>query len=324
MATLTLIGSKLRTHLFAMAMVFAPVSAILHGQTIDFELLPDGRQTQDGQTISDQYEMVYGVCFQLERGTYPVIAKVGPPQTAFQGPGGQADQPAPGTNLGTSFLTDDGIVGGPPSPLIVKYTSPVAAASGVLVDIDNTEEWLIEAYDVNDVVIAAVQLVPGAGDGGVTFWSFSNEKPLIQSIKLSYTGDNGFGVGLAFDNFSPAFASVPLDVSVTSSPWNKICLGESVELTAQLIGGVPPYEFLWEQASSDGKWLAIGKDQTITVAPSANSSYRVTVTDSDDVQKVSEAFDLPVCGTSADFDGDGDVDLIDYGVFQRMFTGATR
>ncbi|MFK7888474.1 MAG: thrombospondin type 3 repeat-containing protein [Gammaproteobacteria bacterium] len=177
-------------------------------QDIDFESIA-GEPSVDGLSISNQFADTLGVVFSLANGNSPVLAQVGLPQTAFQGFGLQADQPAPGTNAGQFFLTDDGIVGAPPSTLIIDYLAPVAAASGIILDIDGTEEWTIEALDGDGNVLTTVVLEPNNNlDGSATLWTFDEGLPVIAQITIAYSGTQTI-VGLAFDNFSPS--SIPPD-----------------------------------------------------------------------------------------------------------------
>lgn len=189
-------------------------AAAISAQTIDFETLPDGSPTTDGMIISNQYSAAYGVSFQFEDGTYPQIAKVGKPATAFWGPpnNSTADTPAAGQNVGTSFLTDDGnILTGPKSALIISYVTAVSNVSGVLIDIDFNESWLIQARDSKSNVIDSIELTKtsyNAGDGLATPWAFHHQTADIASVGIVFTG-SGSTVGLAFDNFSPASAITP-------------------------------------------------------------------------------------------------------------------
>jgi hypothetical protein len=174
---------------------------------ITFETLPGGGTPADGMAINTQYQAAFGVTFSLEGGGSPVIAEVGPPQTAFQGFNGLPDQPAPGQNVGNFFLTDNGIVSGPPDPLIVSYTKPVASASGVILDIDGGEAWQVQARNALNQVIDTVTLTPSsfnAGDGLAAPWSFGHSANDIFSIRLVYTGTQTNGVGFAWDNFASA------------------------------------------------------------------------------------------------------------------------
>ena len=177
------------------------------GTTIDFETIPGGTPIE-GLHISNQFQATHGVTFSLLGGGSPVLAKVGAPQTAFQGYELNPDQPAPGTNAGSFFLTDDGVVAGPPAPLLVDYTAPVSAASGILLDIDGTEQWTLTAFDASMISLATLVLPPNnVIDGSATFWSFNLGSPVITRIEFQYTGIVTTAVGLAFDNFSPS--SVP-------------------------------------------------------------------------------------------------------------------
>ena len=184
----------------------------ISAQTVSFETIPGGSPS-DGLAINTQFQANFGISFSLEGGGSPVLAQVGSPQTAFQGFGLLPDEPAPGTNAGMFFLTDDGSVTGPPAPLIVTYSTPVAAASGVLLDIDGNEAWQIQARDSSAVVIDTVNLNPNNElDGSATSWSFNRVNSDIFSIRLVYSGTQTAFVGLAFDNFSPSTAISDLPI----------------------------------------------------------------------------------------------------------------
>jgi len=181
-------------------------SSAAFAAVIDFESIPSGSPS-DGLTISTQFLSTHGVTFSRGDGGSPVLAQVGAPRTAFQGYNLLPDQPAPGTNVGQFFLTDDGVVSGPPSPLLIDYTTAVAAAGGVIIDIDGQEEWSVEAFNDDGAIIGTVILGPNNTlDGSATPWSFDFGSPVIKKISLSYTGAQTGGVGLAFDNFTPSSA----------------------------------------------------------------------------------------------------------------------
>ena len=194
--------------------IYAPRSTVTNctaafAEVIDFESIPGGSPS-DGLTISTQFLSTHGVTFSRGDGGSPVLAQVGAPRTAFQGYNLLPDQPAPGTNVGQFFLTDDGVVSGPPSPLLIDYTTVVAAAGGVIIDIDGQEEWTVEAFNDDGAIIGTVILGPNNTlDGSATHWSFDFGTPVIKKISLSYTGAQTSGVGLAFDNFTPS-SPVPI------------------------------------------------------------------------------------------------------------------
>lgn len=197
------------------ATAFLGTTLLAQTNIITFETLPDGTRLGGGTVIANQFLASHGVRFQFEDGSYPLIRVVGGNNngrpTAFHGwPNGTGDNtPAPGQNIGTRFLTDDGEVGAPPAPLIVSYARPVDSASGYILDIDFDEAWDVEARSAANQVVARVHLQAGTpltGDGIATPWSFRRPAADIQSIRIRYTGDTNANVGLAFDNFSPARA----------------------------------------------------------------------------------------------------------------------
>ena len=198
-------------------------------QTIDFEALPTGGKTSDLQSIWDEYA-AFGVLFEVvnddeELIGFPLIAKVGPPLTAFVGCPG-ADEPQSGQGLGMSFLTDNNTAaGGPIGSLLISYISPVNAASGRIIDTERRADGTYEQFTVTarnqagqpvgspQVVTAPVGPNPpcsvysgvGPGDGLALPWSITSPtgSPEIHSILIRYTG-TAPQVGLAFDDFSPS------------------------------------------------------------------------------------------------------------------------
>ncbi|MEM8710988.1 MAG: hypothetical protein AAGG01_08555 [Planctomycetota bacterium] len=194
-------------------------------QIIDFETLPDGTPTADRMQISDQYAVApFGVSFRLLNRVsghpqgFPQIAKVGPPLTAFQGCSGGADRASIDAGVCSSFLTDDSSLG-IATDLEVTYTTPIARASGVMIDVDRREEWTISAYDASGALLTAVVLTPppvrpcGATEGNGASAPFSLESSTgaheIQRLVFHYSGSSSLGsVGLAFDNFNPTEAGL--------------------------------------------------------------------------------------------------------------------
>jgi hypothetical protein len=178
---------------------------------IDFETIPGGTPTE-GLVIHDQFRATLGVTFELEGGGYPILARVGEPMTAFGGGATNLpDTPMPeaAALVGEFFLTDDGAVSAPPAPLIVRYDTPVSAASGVLIDVDGWdaifEAFRVEARGIDDAVLETIELIGTIeGDGQVAPWSFERLLEDIHSIRISYFGNKERGIGLAFDYFSPS------------------------------------------------------------------------------------------------------------------------
>ena len=182
---------------------------------IDFETMPGGGTATESVAISDQFRSTFGVRFLMEGGGVPLLAQVGGAMTAFGGGiENVPDMPLPGQGVGDFFLTDDGSVAAPPRPLWIGYDTPVAGASGVILDVDfwgrSTtiyESWSIDAFDIHGQYLDTIEISagdPGAGDGVASTWSFERPTADIRMIRVTYTGTKDFGVGLAFDNFSPS------------------------------------------------------------------------------------------------------------------------
>lgn len=185
------------------AVYLSPCQA--NADMIDFETVPGFATLAEGLLINNQFEESLGIIFSLEGGGSPRLAKVGNPVTAFQGYGGIGDNPAPSQGIGQYFLTDDGALSGLTSPpLIVTYLTPTDAVSGVILDIDFDERFLIEAKDSSGNVLQTLTIVAGdsgTGDGIATSWSFRRQSADIASIRFSGTRLASGVFGLGFDNF---------------------------------------------------------------------------------------------------------------------------
>jgi hypothetical protein len=178
---------------------------------IDFETIPGGAPSE-GLVISNQFQATLGVTFELEGGGHPTLSQVGGAMTAFGGSAANdPDQPsaAAAAMVGQFFLTDDGIVGAPPPALIIRYDTPVAAASGILIDVDGWgtifEAFRVEARGAGDAVLETIELIGAiTGDGEAAPFSFSRAFEDIVSLRISYFGNKVEGIGIAFDYFSPS------------------------------------------------------------------------------------------------------------------------
>jgi hypothetical protein len=276
-------------------------------QTIDFETLPGGAPTVDKQTISTEYQSALGVSFELIdplTGThvgFPQIAKVGSPRTAFDSCEG-ADTPLPGQGIGESFLTDNqslGVAG----DLLITYSSPVASASGVILDVDcrsasggpPCEQWTIEAIDAGGAVIDAAVIdgpagpsqgtcVDGNGFGNSRSfgWAFSRAAADIVQIRLRYTGAAS-SVGLGFDLFSPSATAGPLSVDAVVP--EAMCAGDRISLAGEASSGTPPYSFAWEQ-DDVGTWTQIASLAETSVQLFGDASFRFRVVDSEGAEQI--------------------------------------
>ncbi len=327
------------------ALLLVGTASVSLAQSIDFETVFNGVATIERQPIFNQYEASHGVTFTMRDGAtgdfvgYPLIAKRGEPQVGFTGCAG-ADIPLDGQGVGDSYLATSVSGGGDPYDLLIEYSTPVSAASGVLIDLDYQsywpdphEEWDIIARDANGTELARITMrAPdgptdpncgcsdcGPGDGRVDPWEFDIPGGQIKSILFHKTGDPPTPV--VFDNFSPATGFQCPEVSVHAAPWLKLCCGDSTELVADLSGGKPPFAYQWQQEASPGVWMDLDTNPTQPVSPTQTTSYRVIVTDANECEVTSDPLDILVCGGNADLNCDGKVDMVDFGQFQVQFTG---
>ena len=94
----------------------------------------------------------------------------------------------------------------------MNYTTPTMAASGVILDIDFNESFLIQARDGSGNVLESISISagdPGTGNGIATLWSFSRPSADVVSIRFAGTRTAGGAFGLGFDNFDARTAAVP-------------------------------------------------------------------------------------------------------------------
>jgi hypothetical protein len=135
------------------------------------------------------------------------------------------------SDLGGFFLRGPGITeiyqapGNPSWPVTtqplfeIKYlASPTGQISGEIWDIDGvnntSEQWIVRAYDANDVLLAT-QTSPeystnGAGtlDGAAWLFTFA-ANPNIDRLAFFFDGTKTAGIGVAFDNFETGVVPLP-------------------------------------------------------------------------------------------------------------------
>ena len=173
-------------------------AASIEAQRIDFETVP-GDTPVEFMSISTQFLVSHGIEFRLAGGGSPVLAEVGRPTVAFQ----PSDTPA--ADQGSFFLTDDGLLNQGSQDLIVEYETPSSFAGGVILDVDASEIFTIEARNELDEVIATVIIESGdplTGDQQSTPWSISRPSADISSIRFSGDSQSTRLFGLAFDDFT--------------------------------------------------------------------------------------------------------------------------
>jgi len=186
--------------------------------TLDFESLP-GTEPASGVVLSDQYKSTFGVSFSLEGGGNPILAGVGPPREAFQGPGNGSDNTAVGVDVGNFFLTDDGILANIPAPpIVLTFDIPIDTFGGCILDMDGNERFEIEARDEagNIVISETIVANPAWGDGSMQCWGFNLPGcvGVIKTITYRGTRTDGGGFGLGMDYFSFCYTAAPLEAII--------------------------------------------------------------------------------------------------------------
>lgn len=182
--------------------------------TIDFESIPN-ETPFSGLVINDQFLDTIGLSFSLETGGFPVLASVGSPVEAFASAWGD-DTPAPGVDLGSFFLTDDGVLAGLDSPpIILEFEEPVDSFGGCILDMDLGEVFIIHARGPNEelILVDTVQAGdPGTGDGALTCWGFNFNgcEGTIHSIRFEGKRDTPGSFGMGLENLSFCLTGVDI------------------------------------------------------------------------------------------------------------------
>ena len=193
---------------------------------IDFESIPN-TVISNGIQISDQYKEEFGLSFSLQNGQSPVLAATGGQLEAFTSLWGN-DTPAPNIDIGQYFLTDDGNAGSNvSSPLILEFEIPIDSFfSGCILDLDFSESFTIEAFDIDDNIILSETISdgdPGTGDGSLSCWGFNLPGCEGSIYKIVYTGTRtdlaGFGLGL--DRFSFCYSGLNIEVETEDYSCNQ-------------------------------------------------------------------------------------------------------
>jgi len=182
---------------------------------LDFEFVQTAPAIE-GTAIADQFQPHYAMSFRSNDGSTLYIGKRGGLRAAFtvtsiEPPAHDTIHPDESrrTDFGSAFLTEDGL-GGKNRQIIISYSSPVAQASGYLLDVDGAEQFTLTSYS-DDGVTAIDSIVIKAGDsftgdGRPSLWSFDHFARDIRQIRIQATGASaGTGDPIAIDNLECGF-----------------------------------------------------------------------------------------------------------------------
>lgn len=173
-----------------LVVVLAWAGPVVASAVIDFETVPGGTPSP-GLAISDQYLITCGISFSLGDGTYPSLGQYGPPKEGWVGPGGDDTLAAGYDGFGEFFLTYLNN-----TPLRIDFARPVQVAGAEIIDIDNLEQWTVEAYGESDNLLDSLTLPDGVvqtGNGVPTPFEFHGLGP-IAYITMTPNSGGGFGI----------------------------------------------------------------------------------------------------------------------------------
>ncbi|MSR60004.1 MAG: hypothetical protein EXS05_20585 [Planctomycetaceae bacterium] len=197
--------------LLATVALFSVISHTEAGY-VNFETLPGGGLPTEGLAIGTTYLATQGMSFSVVGAGPPLIVERGSPRTGFlgydDGVNSPLDQPAPGQGVGDFYInTNNLVVAVAPLPFIVSYAMPAGRVSGVILDIDNDNEyWRVVALNSGGIPVGILFFAwddpVGVGNGIATLWSFARSENDIASVRLEFIGTTAHDIGYAFDNFS--------------------------------------------------------------------------------------------------------------------------
>ncbi len=163
---------------------------------------------------------------------------------------------------------------------------PAGNYSVVITDANGCTTSMSEYLDQPDDLSLLINSSPvscNGGNSGSANVIVSGGTPVYNYQWLPVGGTNSNAVSLAAGNYSVTVTdingctsvaativsqAVPLTVSVSSVP--PICIGQSINLSAQIAGGASPYSVLWNTADTSA---------TIEVSPIVTTTYSVDVLD---------------------------------------------
>ena len=200
------------------------------GSFVGFETVGPNA-ANDGLVLSQQFRSTMGIRFSRVDGGAVTLAKSGAPYTAFA-----SGQDTALWTAGDSLLSTDpwasrvgefvvGLSGAPASALIIDYDYATAAASGLLLDVDADETWVIRAYSDNGITLVSEIVLeggsPGTGDRSATPWAIVRPSAEMVQLRIVQTGGN-LNAGAGLDLFAPYglldFSSNALALKFVSGP----------------------------------------------------------------------------------------------------------
>lgn len=201
------------------------------------------------------------LCFGDSTGTATTTPAGGTPPYSYLWNNGQTTSPATGLAVGNySVLVTD--ANGCTTTNTVTLTQPASPVTGTISTISN----LCNGDSTGQAAVAVAGGSPTYSylwNTGATTTGISNL--LAGNYTVTFTDANGCS-----NSLSVAITQPPL-LTVVISPDTIICLGQSIVQSVSASGGTPGYTYAWMPGGQT--------TSAITVAPTANTTYSVQVSD---------------------------------------------
>jgi hypothetical protein len=202
-------------------------------KVLNFESAPSGfvGVSHANMTLSNEYENLYGVKFSSSNGHQAVVRKTSR-RNEFQPPAGEEAwlcvfcEGSPSRNrlldasaeaaVGRYVVSSTAAAKNEGGIIRVDYRIPVASLSFDLIDVDGSENWIIESFDVNGMVIGELTKsitmdgynIDRTGNGAPTHIEIATADGLAEIKAFVIRGEKPASkFGFAFDNFDPGIPS---------------------------------------------------------------------------------------------------------------------
>ena len=150
--------------------------------------------------------------------------------------------------------------GTPATAFVIDYDYATAAASGLILDVDADETWVIRAYSDAGITLVAETVLaggsPGTGDQTATPWAITRPSADIVQLRIVQTGGN-VNAGAGLDLFLPYG---PFDFSSSALALNPV---SGLSPSVVQLSATPGYRTRIEFTDSleSGTWTL---DQAVT------------------------------------------------------------
>lgn len=171
---------------------------------------------------------------------------------------------------------------------LVTVTDASGCSDDTTVAVNEPEPIIIFVSDNDTICSGSSTQISASISGGTSPYTYvwDNGLPANSSNTVSPASNTTYTVYvtdanncLSNDTSTTIYISPPFTLTLGVTPSNSICPGDSVVITAQVTGGVTPYQYLWSNF--------MGTDSAVIDYPTTQTTYMVDVTDACGGQPVS-------------------------------------